>query len=344
MTDHCCRITDLSWQTSLAASAVTAAEDAREAVRVSRTASNARAAASSAAYSAQLVCEKDEFATLDEARAAQTRSSIAQSHAIHAAVVEYEAKSMKRKTMLALAHDVMTWNIHRKREMLQSCVAYARSQHEATRRAVDAWSTLRDGFIGAPVNPPILERKTVPLHRESNSAARQSIPTVDPGEVTATIFSATMDGESQLSEIVAVDHNILTTSTTMGLSEIAELPNEGSDLLKKSTDGSDHQVVDRDLPFAEAAPIISQEAIAEVMQGSQATTRNDDKGKETCFHELDPDSSFSNDEKMSASMQSLVDGLMNWGGGFDVEEEHFALPMGLAASIVLEENNALGRF
>lgn len=324
---------------------MTAAEDAREAVRVSRTASNARAAASSAAYSAQSVCEKGDFATLDEARAAQTRSSIAQSHAIHAAVVEYEAKSMKRKTTLALAHDVMTWNIHRKREMLQSCVAYARSQHEATRRAVDAWSTLRDGFIGTPVNPPILERKIVhPPHRESTNAARQSIPSVEPGEVIATIYSSAVDGDSELSEIVAVDHNILSTATSMGLSDIAEVPSEdGSELPKKSIDGSDHQVVDTELPFAEAAPI-SQDTESAVLQSSSQTTTTNDEGKESCFHEPGPDSSFSNDEKMSASMQSLVDGLMNWGGGFDVEEEHFALPVGLAASIVLEENNALGRF
>ena len=69
-------VSDLSWQTSLASSAVTAAEDVRAAVRVAKTAANARAAASSAALTAQTACEKGEFANLDEARAAQTRASI----------------------------------------------------------------------------------------------------------------------------------------------------------------------------------------------------------------------------------------------------------------------------
>jgi len=162
-------ISDLSWQTSLACAAVTAAEDVRAAVRVSRTASNARAAASSAAFSAQTACENGEFASLDEARAAQTRASIAQSHAIHAAVVEHEAKTVKRRATLALAHDVKTWNVHRKREMLQSCIAYARSQNEATRRAVDAWSSLRDGFIGTPVNPSVVEKRSSPQYSKQTT-------------------------------------------------------------------------------------------------------------------------------------------------------------------------------
>jgi hypothetical protein len=40
-------------------------------------------------------------------------------------------------------------------------------------------------------------------------------------------------------------------------------------------------------------------------------------------------------------MQSLVDGLMNWGGQYD-DEEDLALPTGMAASIALEESCALG--
>ena len=45
-------------------------------------------------------------------------------------------------------------------------------------------------------------------------------------------------------------------------------------------------------------------------------------------------------EPMSASMQSLVDGLMTWGDQFEPEE--FALPQGMAASIAFEETHATG--
>ena len=40
---------------------------------------------------------------------------------------------------------------------------------------------------------------------------------------------------------------------------------------------------------------------------------------------------------MTASMQSLVDGLMNWGGAIDFDEE-LILPKGMAASIAFGES------
>ena len=47
------------------------------------------------------------------------------------------------------------------------------------------------------------------------------------------------------------------------------------------------------------------------------------------------------DEPMTSSMQSLVNGLMTWGGQYDSEED-FALPTGMAASIALEESAIFG--
>ena len=46
-------------------------------------------------------------------------------------------------------------------------------------------------------------------------------------------------------------------------------------------------------------------------------------------------------EALTSSMQSLVNGLMNWGGQYD-DEEDFALPTGMAASIALEESGVFG--
>jgi len=56
--------------------------------------------------------------------------------------------------------------------------------------------------------------------------------------------------------------------------------------------------------------------------------------------ELSRESTSENHVNLTSSMQSLVDGLMNWGGK-DVEDT-FALPTGMAASIALEESIALG--
>lgn len=397
---------DLSWQTSLASAAVAAAEDVRAAVRASRTAANARATASSAALSAQQACEKVEFATMDDARAAQTRSSIAQSHAIHAAVVEHEAKTVKRRATLALAHDVKTWNIHRKREMLRSCISYAKSQHEASRRAVDSWSSLCDGFIGTTIAPTTVDRRQVIAHTPPPSERR--IPQIEPDEVTATIFD-NFDDVSQPT-ILALDNNGLSANNTdffsmdyarsiesrqpetfLPFAEASPIPEEveeveshtvqnrfeaenlcdptmqpftdteidhdlpdiaqyicqgndnevdnipenvsrGSKIVDNAASGTDLAIDGKDSPLHTADLIqnVYEDVVGDLIDFSKGSNRY-----ETSI-------SNSNEEVLSESMQSLVVGLMNWGGGFEAEEEHFALPAGMATAIALEGSGAIG--
>ena len=184
---------DLSWQTALSHSAVLAAEDVRSTVRAARTATNAKVAAVSAADIAQSICDKGKLCSMEEARAAQTRASITQSHAIHAAVVEHEAKTMKRRATLALAHDVKCWNAHRKTKILEVCLGFAKSQHEATRRAVDAWSCLSDGYVGSNMIIPT-------THSLSNVK-----PYCDKPDTESTIF-ASIENEGQQPMVVAVEH------------------------------------------------------------------------------------------------------------------------------------------
>lgn len=409
---------DVSWQTSLARSAVSAAEDVRSAVRAARTAENAKAAASAAAYTAQSACDSGtEFPTIDEARAAQTRASIAQSHAFHAAVVEHEAKAVKRRATLALAHDVKCWNVHRKREMLQACIAHARSQHEATRRAVDAWSCLRDGFIGSPVMPTTQTRKAapvqVPSRRGRNSASATEAqkggrknyskssnnkpPSSNTSPVTAQVLGADAfcdlldmpipglasavaansttpappfssasiresstgtagsgfsyidnPSASQLMNeseneatatiypgspaIVAVDHNELTPQLEAFSLSAAAVTTEA-----KSSEHSFESLEKNDAGIeilsVAAEPIVEATALATpAADGSTSDDRN--------IHGSIRNSNSEDNEIMSASMQSLVEGLMSWGGRFEADDV-FALPTGMAASIAFEESDGL---
>jgi len=300
---------DVSWQTALAGSAVSAAEDVRSTVRAARTAANAKAAADSAAFSAQNACDAGNFQNIDEARAAQTRSSIAQSHAIHAAVVEHEANTAKRRAALALAHDVKCWNVHRKRELLRTCLSYARSQHVASRRAVDAWSCLRDGFVGS---------STVPF-TETRQRVRPQPEPQEP-EATAVIFheaaavkpedSLTSDVQSE-TKITAVDHDLLASPIfeEFGLGKSSSLEDNEQDV---------------DVPIVEAAPVAAVDV-------EEAFALPDDTSK-------DVSRDTEGEDPLSASMQSLVDGLMSWGGQYAAEED-LALPSGMAASIVMEESN-----
>lgn len=330
---------DLSWQTALANSAVTAAEDVRASIRVARTASNARAAASSAAFTAQTACERGEFANIDEARAAQTRASIAQSHAIHAAVVEHEAKTVKRRATLALANDVETWNIHRKKEMLRTCISFARSQHQASRRGVDSWSTLRDGFIGAPMNPSIAERKTTSqTHIHAPAISLQPPSFTDSGEVTSTIFD---DSPT----IVAVDHNVLSFMDSHACFTLPPVQEEEGEALQSSKVGMDDSIKstgdDFHLPFAEAAPIA--ESANDLMSFDNCTTDYPSQHnliESTQEHRQQQQESSFTDETMGESMQSIVNGIINkWGLGFESDDDHLALPVGMAASILLEDDH-----
>lgn len=368
---------------------MTAAEDVRSAVRASNTAANAKAAASNAAMAAQNACDSGNFANIEEARAAQTRASIAQSHAIHAAVVDHEAKRVKRRAAVALANDVKCWNVHRKRELLRSTLMYAKSQHEATRRAVDAWSCLRDGYIGSVVMPPMYDRRAVtsratPKAPKSSSSSPSSFLgdmfdpmstavhyTTEPNEVKATIFGGSSTCESP--PIVAVEHDLLhpqpptldllsgsipkdffdkaspsistssprnnvfdetppamTTTTPQPAKDPSPADDSSDDEASKSTTFFESHTL---LPFAMASPIPEEHknsnnnAISAIL-----SEEADDDPTESEYHDS------ATDNPMTASMQSLVDGLMSWGGAIDIDEE-LVLPRGMAASIAFEESS-----
>jgi hypothetical protein len=339
---RCFRV-DISWQTALASSAVSAAEDVRSTVRATRTAANVKTAASAAASTAQKACEDGKFSVIDEARAAQTRASIAQSHAIHAAVVEHEANTAKRRAALALAHDVKCWNAHRKREVLQTCLAYAKSQHEATRRAVDAWSCLSDGYVGSAVFPTPQSRRVAPKPR----------PVVVEEEPQATIYGNLEDsGEGQV--IIAVEHELLKQDTDSRRSSTSSASAEPETILpfvvaspipEEGGEEGEEEYANRDLEDFGAssnspsllAGYASQRSVSTSAHSSlspSATLQSHSLGASS-FHSKSKEEA----EVLTASMQSLVDGLMSWGG--QIEEEDFALPTGMAASIALEESGAL---
>lgn len=349
----CFQCVDISWQTALAHSAVSAAEDVRSTVRAARTAGNAKFAAVSAAQMAQSVCKKGNFANINEARAAQTRASITQSHAMHAAVVEHEAKTVKRRATLALAHDVKCWNVHRKREVLKICLAHAKSQHEATRRAVDAWSCFRDGFVGSTV---------IPSTQTWKPTRKKSVLVNDQPEVEATIFGNSDKSKEGHHSIVAVEHKNLKLPTESLLSKSSI--NIGDIDLSHTYNGPDpvvSLVVAAPIPEeAEDTSTCDRESFA--IESTHLRPFQVEEADSGTHHQQDyclaqsimmPKSSISREEEMSeessekesgealtSSMQSLVDGLMNW-GGIDVED-NFALPKGMAASIALEESAAFG--
>lgn len=355
--------------------------------------------------SAQNACESGNFANIEEARAAQTRASIAQSQAIHAAVVDHEAKSVKRRAAVALANDLKCWNVHRKRELLKSTLSYARAQHKATKQAVAAWSCLRDGYIGSVVMPPVYDQHAV----TKPSGAKPGMPVDFFGdgldavgtaaryrteqllhesiEVSAKIFGTSPTGES--SPIIAVDHDLLNhdehdvfnypaeteqnhendsehdcfhqpSETELDIFadppsyDFSKSPNHSlleapSELARHETEphldifgmndfSDDEASKSSAAAFYETSQTLlpmTSTAAAPIPEESDDDDNNifdDDDDEATEFHDSETNNAVN---PMTASMQSLVDGLMNWGGGLDLEEE-LVLPRGMAASIAFD--------
>ena len=137
----------LSWNTALSSSAVYAAEEVRGAVKVSRRSSRAKVAADAAAQKVQNEWDSANFSTDEEVRVAEAHISNAQSQAIHAAVVEHEASTAKRRATIALAHDTKCWNVHRKREILRISLETGKAQLDATQQSIAAWDLLHDGIL-----------------------------------------------------------------------------------------------------------------------------------------------------------------------------------------------------
>lgn len=332
---------DLSWQASLATSAVSAAEDVRSAVRASRTAANAKIAAESAAMTAQKVCETGKFGSVDEARAAQTRAAISQSHGIHAAVVEHEAMAAKRRAAMALAHDVKCWNVHRKRELLRTCREAARSQGKAAQKAVAAWSLLHDGFLVSTV-VPLTDEKREPT--SPSLTLRDHCQNEEQEETSAVIFPP-LDASEQVGStdkpmLIPVEHSALTIisgNTPSVSAETNSLPSGISCRREKEKDINTTVAIST----SSKCSTLSEPAVA--IPTDEPPTFAHDTGDNTILKtegQIEKEVAEEPDV-MSSSMQSLVEGLMTWGGQYDSQDD-LMLPSGMAASIALEESGIMG--
>lgn len=262
---------------------------------------------------------------------------------------------MKRRATLALAHDVKCWNVHRKREVLQVCLAHAKSQHEATRREVDAWSCLRDGFIGSTIIPSTQTWRSTKVSKPKVEPLNE-VPEVEP---TTTIFGSIDKNDEGKRTIVAVEHEQLrlpteasTTSTSNGdnwpdtalsLMVTSPIPEEVDDV--SNSDDKESFAIDSEQSQTNIQSELFDSGSDHVQSETDLFVQSPTMAQSSFFSsekELSGESTSEkeNHEALTSSMQSLVDGLMNW-GGIDVEDT-FALPTGMAASIALEESIALG--
>jgi len=331
-------------------------------VRASYTATRAKRAAFSAAEKARKVYEScDHTSSKEKIEHTQSEASTAQSHAIHATVVEYEANIAKKRSAVSLAQDVKAWNIHRKRELLQTCVQVAKSQQEACEKAADAWQSLRDGLIdssscsfanieiGIWTNPLNISHVCSAPTTPTNS---KSISQMSPVPITSTFYANTQ--EAQASDIPIgldgsrkfVQNSFSMESVEKTYSTLDEWETGQCDLSESLPDGSnslpsdverftdvcslkESQQTDTKSSTGHAYCISTpnilhlNEDYFSLHQGFKPGASSDSDENEhhrttssihdsfLSGHDSKPENG---PDAMSTSMQSLIDGLMAWGG------------------------------
>lgn len=330
------------WQSSLATSAVGAVTEVRDAVRASHTASRAKRAAFMAAEKAKKAYEScDHTSSKEKIQHTQSEASTAQSHAIHATVVEYEANIAKNRSAVSLAQDVKSWNQYRKRELLQTCVQFAKSQQEACRNAADAWGSLRDGLIDSSgcsvakdevnilwTNP----MHTSQVHPTSTAATTSYINTqyTLASEIPSGLYgsveedfayshssgkdieksSSTLQdweqGQQDLAEYVAeASHSM--SSAVEGFTDVLSLKESQQLEIEGSTDDV-HCLSPPNMSHLDEDYFSFHQSI---VGGASSDSDGDEHHQTSSIHESFH--SGQNGDAMSTSMQSLIDGLMAWG-------------------------------
>jgi hypothetical protein len=245
---------------------------------------------------------------------------------LHAAVVDHEAESAKRHSVISLANDVKYWNIRRKRELLIACLKVVKEQKRASEKSVAAWNHLKDGLLDAP--DAFITRQFAESRRKSCLAETMDLTKSALEENVCLEISRQLVKQTEGTEangIPCLDCNCFITSTSESVA--AKINHAGSirktnilkapsledvednsifnDALSSSTSISDVQNVDEDHRFSE----------------TQTTGEN----------------------VMTDSMQSLVDGLLSWGGGNWENEDNFelALPRSMVTCLAIEQIDGL---
>ncbi|KAL9181413.1 hypothetical protein ACHAXT_010218 [Thalassiosira profunda] len=310
---------DLLWQSSLATSAVAAVTEVRDAVKASRTASRAKSAAFAAAEKAKKAYEScDHSSSKEKVQRTRSEASSAQSHAIHATVVEYEANIAKKRAAVSLAQDVRSWNVHRKRELLRTCAQFAKSQQEACRKAVDAWESLRDGIIDSSgysvVSEDVLKAADAPTGLRVSPEYGDAMPSYTGSESWGH-SSSLHDWEVEQGSSAEMTKGLNASSSVAdGFTDVGsmkESQQSGSEM-----EGSSGNV------YRLAPPNISHLDLDEdyFSLHAKAEAASDGEGEEnedvhsSNHYDAESDEESTQDAVSTTSMQSLIDGLMAWGG------------------------------
>lgn len=288
-----CEMTeDLLWQSALANSAISATTEVRDAVRVSFVASRAKSAAFAAAEKAKKTYESCESTSRESAQRKQQEASATQMQAIHATVLDFEANAAKRRSAIALAKDMKNWNAHRKLDLLNSCVKVATEQREACRKSAADWDLLQNGLVDAP-DLGIVESNEIKLWSTSNDGVQRP-------------FHSPFDDENNAGESAQSLHNLPSVRSPLVTTSIENPIDAITGSMSLGSETSESEVYC--FPNTSCLPNEVNENYLAVRHLNSSDDSNSVATDGTSHL-----NEVSSGELMSTSMQSLIDGLMNWG-------------------------------
>jgi hypothetical protein len=303
---------DMVWNASLAGSSKLASKAVTGAVDAARVAKKAKQTAEGAVHQALSELSTDIYKTPDEIEKQKEDVVRLRMQSLHAAVVEHETAVAKRNAAVSLANDVMHWNSHRKRSLLDACVSMVRSQLSANEEDLKAWCQLRDGILSSS-NNLFVQEKIILRNHESNTSSRDShdddSARYDEIETGSEFLK---DEEHHLvdkEDHIHIDDYFAASpwnddeSENDSISNAFEKEHPESDFDEKcqedivSFNPSAHNILD---------PKDQEEQLDE-WEGNTSTDKDKSRNR--------------NSDGMSESMQSLVEGLLSWGGNLDADEE-----------------------
>lgn len=294
-------------------------------MRASHTATRAKSAAYVAAEKAKKTYEScDQSSSREKIQYTQSEASKAQSHAIHATVVEYEANIAKKRSAVSLAQDVKSWNVHRKKDILRTCIEFARSQQEASRKAIDAWESLREGLIESSTTfVPDVSLWTNPTPATSK---------VDVGDTLEDNNIANSGCSSDWETGVEASNSM--SSNIQGFAS-----DDFSSSLKQSQQ-SEPEDVSADNVYCLKPPNIEEDYFSfhqSIVSGDDDGEKDSTSSKSSVNEDDDESKELKKGDPMSTSMQSLIDGLMSWGEQENTDDQQQTI-----SSVDSQYSNLLG--
>lgn len=233
---------------------------------------------------------------------------------MHATVVEYEANLSLKRASVSLAHDVKCWNVHRRKELLQACIQFAKSQKEACKKASDAWLSLRDGLIDSEYRPlttvGLDSLMDLDVGKTSSDISNQYDWNLAESSVSgeALEYPTARELNNSVESAPSSHSGVFVSKDSLSSNREGEIVQEGDVYDVTPSDLN----VDYDYfayPGACGNSIQSESKDFEQSSDTSENETNESQIIESNGNRSEGDGSMSS----STSMQSLIDGLMSWG-------------------------------